>query len=94
MHRDPARLSPYNPDPKPKPKPKPIQVSLESPLGIMFEENEQKIGPAGVQVLTHLPTLSLALAIACFSYRVLTLSLAYAIACFSYACFSYSLLTL
>ena len=54
MHRDPARLSPYNPDPKPKPKPKPIQVSLESPLGIMFEENEQKIGPAGVQVLTHL----------------------------------------
>ena len=43
--------------PDPKPKPKPIQVSLESPLGIMFEENEQKIGPAGVQVLTHLPTL-------------------------------------
>tara|TARA_B100000780_G_scaffold245146_1_gene189058 strand:+ start:288 stop:464 length:177 start_codon:yes stop_codon:yes gene_type:complete len=58
MHRDPARLSPYiTLTPDPKPKPKPIQVSLESPLGIMFEENEQKIGPAGVQVLTHLPTL-------------------------------------
>jgi len=27
------------------------EVALESPLGIMFEENEQKIGPAGVQVL-------------------------------------------
>ena len=59
--------------PDPKPKPKPIQVSLESPLGIMFEENEQKIGPAGVQVFTHLPTLSLALAIACLRYRLLTL---------------------
>jgi len=25
-------------------------VALERPLGIMFEENERKIGPAGVQV--------------------------------------------
>jgi len=27
------------------------EVALERPLGIMFEENERKIGPAGVQVL-------------------------------------------
>ena len=27
------------------------EIQLESPLGIMFEENEQKIGPAGVVVI-------------------------------------------
>ena len=31
------------------------EVALESPLGIMFEENEQTIGGAGVQVLDLQP---------------------------------------
>ena len=28
-----------------------VEVALRSPLGIVFEENEQKIGPAGVKVI-------------------------------------------
>mmetsp|Transcript_23805 Transcript_23805/g.48367 ORF Transcript_23805/g.48367 Transcript_23805/m.48367 type:complete len:181 (+) Transcript_23805:60-602(+) len=31
------------------------EVQLQSPLGIMFEENERKIGPAGVVVIDLVP---------------------------------------